>query len=187
MSVMLFCSVDDAFMRTKSSQLYKLHTERSSTLCGGCLYQHGRQATARQTWYVSSFEVTSGAGIEAPSAKAAPAREPVREPVREPANDAQWGSPRGAGGKRREGNKGRVGGLDPVIPFRDAATLDSIVDFFGLPAEFPFREQLVTRSSQDTAQPKRMYYVSSGAILQAGLQPGLELADSMHLWHLSAR
>ena len=66
-----------------------------------------------------------------------------------PAGDGMpvWGV-RGGGGRGRQDGQGsgRHKGLDPVVPFTDEETLQSIQDFYGLLPEFPLWEQMIHRS-----------------------------------------
>ena len=57
-----------------------------------------------------------------------------------------WGV-RGGGGRGRQDGQGsgRHKGLDPVVPFTDEETLQSIQDFYGLLPEFPLWEQMIHR------------------------------------------
>lgn len=59
-----------------------------------------------------------------------------------------WGV-RGGGGRGRQDRpgSGRHKGLDPVVPFTDEETLQSIQDFYGLLPEFPLWEQMIHRYS----------------------------------------
>eukprot|EP00891_Asterochloris_glomerata_P009762 jgi/Astpho2/9762/e_gw1.00149.36.1_t len=86
-----------------------------------------------------------------------------------PAGDGMpvWGV-RGGGGRGRQDRpgSGRHKGLDPVVPFTDEETLQSIQDFYGLLPEFPLWEQMIHRyslSMEDGGKgPKRLYLVSAG-------------------------
>ena len=54
--------------------------------------------------------------------------------------------------------------IDPVMPFTDAEELATLQDFYGWKASaLPLGEQLITRSQPGTAQPKRLYFVNTGA------------------------
>ena len=71
-----------------------------------------------------------------------------------------WG-PRG-GGRRGRAGGGRYGGLDPVTHYSQSASINSIIDFFGIQPSLPLHRQLVARSPPDMEKPKRLYFVSSG-------------------------
>lgn len=61
--------------------------------------------------------------------------------------------------KRKTQNQGRWRGVDPVIFFKDEATIRSIVSFYGINDSFTLEGHLVTRNP-DTNHVKRIYYVS---------------------------
>lgn len=61
--------------------------------------------------------------------------------------------------KRKTQNQGRWRGVDPVIFFKDEATIRSIVSFYGIKDSFTLEGHLVTRNP-DTNHVKRIYYVS---------------------------
>lgn len=74
------------------------------------------------------------------------------------ANEAENGQV-GTRDRRRQQNQGRWRGVDPVIFFKDEATVKSIVSFYGITDSFPLEGHLVTRNP-DTSHVKRIYYVS---------------------------
>ena len=66
----------------------------------------------------------------------------------------------------RQRQRRRKPGEEPIQFISDKEVLDSIVDFFGLEADFPIRQQLVTRSGvKDERGPKKIYFITSGAHL----------------------
>ena len=59
--------------------------------------------------------------------------------------------------KQRE-RQGPRRGIDPILPFVDAAALAAVVDFYGLPPGCPVPGALIARTTE--ARPKRLHYVS---------------------------
>ncbi|KQJ90616.1 tRNA (cytosine(34)-C(5))-methyltransferase [Brachypodium distachyon] len=78
--------------------------------------------------------------------------------------------------KRKTQNQGRWRGVDPVIFFRDEATITSIVSFYGIKDSFTLEGHLVTRNP-DTNHVKRIYYVSKSVqdVLELNVKVGERL------------
>lgn len=59
--------------------------------------------------------------------------------------------------------------------------------FYGWPLQMSINQQLITLSSPDVARPKRLYYVSAGALcLPLFINHGLDILDRVKLrvfWH----
>ncbi|XP_068637636.1 uncharacterized protein [Aristolochia californica] len=78
--------------------------------------------------------------------------------------------------KGRKQMQGKWRGVDPVVFFRDEATINSISTFYGISESFRFDGHLVARNS-DTHHVKRIYYVSTSVsdILKLNFQVGQQL------------
>lgn len=78
--------------------------------------------------------------------------------------------------RRKPQNQGRWRGVDPVIFFKDEATIRSIVSFYGIKDTFPLEGHLVTRNP-DAAHVKRIYYVSKSVqeVLELNVKVGERL------------
>ncbi|KAJ3707327.1 hypothetical protein LUZ61_011032 [Rhynchospora tenuis] len=72
--------------------------------------------------------------------------------------------------------QGKWRGVDPVVFFTDETIINSIITFYGVPANFPLAGHLVTRNDEST-NVKRIYYVSRSVreILKLNLQVGQRL------------
>uniref|UniRef100_A0A0E0B478 SAM-dependent MTase RsmB/NOP-type domain-containing protein n=1 Tax=Oryza glumipatula TaxID=40148 RepID=A0A0E0B478_9ORYZ len=77
---------------------------------------------------------------------------------------------------RKPQNQGRWRGVDPVIFFKDEATIRSIVSFYGIKDTFPLEGHLVTRNP-DAGHVKRIYYVSKSVqeVLELNVKVGERL------------
>ncbi|XP_021804138.1 tRNA (cytosine(34)-C(5))-methyltransferase-like, partial [Prunus avium] len=84
--------------------------------------------------------------------------------------------PKKAGGKRKLQTQGKWRGVDPVVFFKDEATINSIKTFYGIDESFPFNGHLVTRNS-DANHVKRIYYVSKSVkdVLELNFSVGQQL------------
>ncbi|KAJ9170386.1 hypothetical protein P3X46_018498 [Hevea brasiliensis] len=82
-------------------------------------------------------------------------------------------------GKRKLQIQGKWKGVDPVILFKDEATINSIKEFYGIDESFPFSGHLISRNS-DTNHVKRIYYISKSVkdILELNLLVGQQLKIS---------
>lgn len=89
------------------------------------------------------------------------------------------------GEKRQAGPKGTRGklltqgkwkGVDPVVFFKDEATINSIRSFYGISDSFPLDDHLVTRND-DANHVKRIYYISKSVrdTLHLNFQAGQRL------------
>ncbi|KAF8404637.1 hypothetical protein HHK36_009525 [Tetracentron sinense] len=89
--------------------------------------------------------------------------------------DGETGPEKGQG-KRRLQIQGKWRGVDPVVVFRDEATIDSIKAFYGIDESFLFSGHLVTRNS-DTNRVKRIYYISKSVkdVLKLNFLAGQQL------------
>ncbi|CAL1385339.1 unnamed protein product [Linum trigynum] len=67
--------------------------------------------------------------------------------------------PEKAVGNRKLQMQGRWKGVDPVLFFNDEATINSIIEFYGIGESFPFKGHLISRNSDDN-HVKRIYYIS---------------------------
>jgi multisite-specific tRNA:(cytosine-C5)-methyltransferase len=78
--------------------------------------------------------------------------------------------------RRKPQNQGRWRGVDPVIFFKDEATIRSIVSFYGIKDTFPLEGHLVTRNP-DAGHVKRIYYVSKSVqeVLELNVKVGERL------------
>ncbi|KAL6888274.1 hypothetical protein ACP4OV_009300 [Aristida adscensionis] len=78
--------------------------------------------------------------------------------------------------RRRPQTQGRWRGVDPVIFFKDEATVTSIVSFYGIKDSFPLEGHLVTRNP-DASHVKRIYYVSKSVrdVLELNIKVGERL------------
>ena len=54
--------------------------------------------------------------------------------------------------------------MDPIVPFTDAEQVASIREFYGLAPGLKLEEKLISRSQSDDRKPKRLYYISKGAL-----------------------
>ncbi|XP_077213231.1 uncharacterized protein LOC143848230 [Tasmannia lanceolata] len=83
---------------------------------------------------------------------------------------------RGKVEKRKLQIQGKWRGVDPVVFFRDDATVNSIRSFYGISEFFPFDGHLVTRNS-DVHHVKRIYYISKSVkdVLKLNFQVGQRL------------
>ncbi|CAN0859746.1 RNA cytosine C(5)-methyltransferase NSUN2 [Linum grandiflorum] len=79
-------------------------------------------------------------------------------------------------GKRKLQIQGRWKGVDPVLFFNDEATMNSIIDFYGIDESFPFKGHLISRNV-DNNHVKRIYYVSKSVkeILELNFLVGQQL------------
>nr|DAD41060.1 TPA_asm: hypothetical protein HUJ06_015383 [Nelumbo nucifera] len=79
-------------------------------------------------------------------------------------------------GKGRLQIQGKWRGVDPVVFFKDEATISSIKEFYGIRESFPLNGHLVTRNS-DTHHVKRIYYVSESVhdVLKLNFHVGQQL------------
>uniref|UniRef100_A0A0E0M2B3 SAM-dependent MTase RsmB/NOP-type domain-containing protein n=1 Tax=Oryza punctata TaxID=4537 RepID=A0A0E0M2B3_ORYPU len=77
---------------------------------------------------------------------------------------------------RKPQGQGRWRGVDPVIFFKDEATIRSIVSFYGIKDTFPLEGHLVTRNP-DASHVKRIYYVSKSVqeVLELNVKVGERL------------
>lgn len=84
--------------------------------------------------------------------------------------------PKKTGGKRKLQTQGKWRGVDPVVFFKDEATINSIKKFYGIDDSFPFNGHLVTRNS-DANHVKRIYYVSKSVkdVLELNFSVGQQL------------
>ena len=73
-----------------------------------------------------------------------------------PSGQADWVA-RGSSGR---GSKHH--GVDPVVPFTDAAQLQAVREFYGIGPEVSLERHLVTRSTSDVDKPKRLYFIGPG-------------------------
>ncbi|KAL5201391.1 hypothetical protein ABZP36_035745 [Zizania latifolia] len=91
------------------------------------------------------------------------------------ANEAENGQA-GTRDQRKPQNQGRWRGVDPVIFFKDEATIRSIVSFYGMKDTFPLEGRLVTRNP-DANHVKRIYYVSKSVqeVLELNVKVGERL------------
>jgi multisite-specific tRNA:(cytosine-C5)-methyltransferase len=78
--------------------------------------------------------------------------------------------------KRKTQNQTRWRGVDPVIFFKDEATIRSIVSYYGIKDSFKLEGHLVTRNP-DTSHVKRIYYVSKSVqeVLELNVKVGERL------------
>ncbi|CAM0951796.1 unnamed protein product [Alopecurus aequalis] len=78
--------------------------------------------------------------------------------------------------KRKSQNQSRWRGVDPVIFFKDEATIRSIVSYYGIKDSFTLEGHLVTRNP-DTSHVKRIYYVSKSVqeVLKLNVKVGERL------------
>ena len=84
--------------------------------------------------------------------------------------------PKKAGGKRKLQIQGKWKGVDPVVFFKDEATINSIKTFYGVGDSLVLNGQLVTRNS-DSKHVKRIYYISKSVkdVLELNLLVGQQL------------
>jgi len=80
------------------------------------------------------------------------------------------------GTRGRSQSQGKWKGVDPVVFFKDEATINSIQSFYGISESFSLDGHLVTRSD-DANHVKRIYYISKSVhdTLQLNLQAGQRL------------
>jgi multisite-specific tRNA:(cytosine-C5)-methyltransferase len=78
--------------------------------------------------------------------------------------------------KRKTQNQSRWRGVDPVIFFKDEATIRSIVSYYGIKDSLTLDGHLVTRNP-DTSHVKRIYYVSKSVqeVLELNVKVGERL------------
>uniref|UniRef100_A0ACD5Y0S6 Uncharacterized protein n=1 Tax=Avena sativa TaxID=4498 RepID=A0ACD5Y0S6_AVESA len=78
--------------------------------------------------------------------------------------------------KRKSQNQSRWRGVDPVIFFKDEATIRSIASYYGIKDSFKLEGHLVTRNP-DTSHVKRIYYVSKSVqeVLELNIKVGKRL------------
>ncbi|KAM1181875.1 hypothetical protein ACFX13_000436 [Malus domestica] len=100
--------------------------------------------------------------------------ENVSEKAEEPVDEEI--DPKKAGGKRKKQCQGKWRGVDPVVFFKDEATIDSIKTFYGIDESFPFNDHLVTRNT-DANHVKRIYYISKSVkdVLELNFSVGQQL------------
>ncbi|KAL5206859.1 hypothetical protein ABZP36_035068 [Zizania latifolia] len=92
------------------------------------------------------------------------------------ANEAENGQAGTRDRRKKPQNQGRWRGVDPVIFFKDEATIRSIVSFYGIKDTFPLEGHLVTRNP-DASHVKRIYYVSKSVqeVLELNVKVGERL------------
>lgn len=80
------------------------------------------------------------------------------------------------GRKGRLLTQGKWKGVDPVVFFKDEATINSILSFYGISESFPLDGHLVTRNN-DANHVKRIYYISKSVhdTLRLNFQAGQRL------------
>ncbi|EER96904.1 tRNA (cytosine(34)-C(5))-methyltransferase isoform X2 [Sorghum bicolor] len=98
-------------------------------------------------------------------------------------NEAEKGQA-GTRDRRRQQNQGRWRGVDPVIFFKDEATVKSIVSFYGIMDSFPLEGHLVTRNP-DASHVKRIYYVSKS--VQDALQLNIKVGERLKITSLGLK
>ncbi|CAN6679716.1 unnamed protein product [Malus baccata var. baccata] len=100
--------------------------------------------------------------------------EDVSEEAQEPVDEET--DPKKAGGKRKKQCQGKWRGVDPVVFFKDEATINSIKTFYGIDESFPFNDHLVTRNT-DANHVKRIYYISKSVkdVLELNFSVGQQL------------
>lgn len=64
---------------------------------------------------------------------------------------------------RKQHQKGRWHGIDPIVPFTDNIHLMAMQTFYGLSEDSPITKSLIARNTE--SRPKRLNYISSGAKL----------------------
>ncbi|KAG8057096.1 hypothetical protein GUJ93_ZPchr0002g24766 [Zizania palustris] len=99
----------------------------------------------------------------------------ITEEAKVIANETENGQAR-TRDQRKPQNQGRWKGVDPVIFFKDEATIRSIVSFYGMKDTFPLEGRLVTRNP-DASHVKRIYYVSKSVqeVLELNVKVGERL------------
>ncbi|XP_020255770.1 tRNA (cytosine(34)-C(5))-methyltransferase isoform X2 [Asparagus officinalis] len=99
-----------------------------------------------------------------------------KEKEKEECDNGEKGHAELNGSKGRLQTQGKWKGVDPVLFFKDEATINSIRSFYGISESFPLEGHLVTRN-HDANHVKRIYYVSKSVhdILQLNFQAGQKL------------
>jgi multisite-specific tRNA:(cytosine-C5)-methyltransferase len=86
--------------------------------------------------------------------------------------------------KRRPQNQGRWRGVDPVIFFKDKATIESIISFYGIKDSFPLQSHLMTRNP-DASHVKRIYYMSKS--VQDVLELNIKIGERLKITSLGLK